>query len=146
MKKYKFNIDGKPFEVEIDNVEDQTAEVTVNGTTYNVEVDKPLPGTKTPKLVRTLAVPATDASSHSPKTASPGSPKGSGTIKSPLPGTILSIHVNVGDNVSFGQRLITLEAMKMENNINSDKEGSVAEIKVRNGDNVMEGDVLIVIG
>lgn len=146
MKKYKFNINGNPYEVEIDNVEDQNAEVTVNGTTFTVELDKALPVSKTPKLMRSVAVPSTDGSSHSPKTASPGSPKGSGTIKSPLPGTILSVHVKVGDTVHFGQNLITLEAMKMENNINSDKEGTVTSIKVNKGDSVMEGDVLIVIG
>lgn len=146
MKKFKFNINGKPYEVEIENMEEKLAEVMVNGTLYTVEVDKSLPVTKTPKLVRSVAVPSTDASSHSPKTASPGAPKGSGTIKSPLPGTILSVHVKVGDTVHFGQKLITLEAMKMENNINSDKEGTVTSIKVNKGDNVMEGDILITIG
>lgn len=146
MKKFKFSINGNPYEVEVDNVDEQSADVTVNGTTYAVEIDKSMPVTKTPKLLRSVAVPSTDASSHSPKTSSPGAPKGSGTIKSPLPGTILAIHVNVGDNVQFGQRLITLEAMKMENNINSDKEGTVTTLKVNKGDNVMEGDVLIVIG
>lgn len=146
MKRYKFNINGKPYEVEIDNVEEQSAEVTVNGEVFTVEVDKTLPVSKTPKLIRSAAVPSTDASSHHPKTSSPAAPKGSGTIKSPLPGTILSIHVNTGDTVHFGQKLITLEAMKMENNINSDKEGTVSDIKVKKGDNVMEGDILIVIG
>jgi biotin carboxyl carrier protein len=48
--------------------------------------------------------------------------------------------------VKIGQRLILLEAMKMENNIDADKEGSVLEIKVGKGDSVMEGDILIVIG
>ena len=72
-------------------------------------------------------------------------PKGGGTIKAPLPGTILNVHVKVGDNVVMGQRLISLEAMKMENNIDSDKEGKVGSIKVKKGDAVMEGDVLIVI-
>lgn len=146
MKKFKFSINGNPYEVEVDNLDEQTAEVIVNGTTYTVDIDKSLPVTKTPKLVRSVAIPSTDASSHNPKTASPAAPKGSGTIKSPLPGTILAIHVNVGDTVRFGQRLITLEAMKMENNINSDKEGTVTALKVNKGDNVMEGDILIVIG
>jgi biotin carboxyl carrier protein len=54
--------------------------------------------------------------------------------------------VKEGDTVKIGQKLITLEAMKMENNINADKEGTVSSIKVKQGEQVMEGDLLIVIG
>jgi biotin carboxyl carrier protein len=63
-----------------------------------------------------------------------------------LPGVILDVHVREGDSVKVGQKLLTLEAMKMENNINADKEGKVVSMKVSKGDSVMEGDVLIVIG
>ena len=48
--------------------------------------------------------------------------------------------------VKVGQKLLVLEAMKMENNIDSDKEGVVTEVKVHKGDNVLEGDVLVIIG
>ena len=58
---------------------------------------------------------------------------------------ILDIKVAVDDAVKVGQRLMVLEAMKMENNVDSDKEGTVAEIRVGTGDSVLEGDVLIVI-
>ncbi|MCX6270986.1 MAG: biotin/lipoyl-binding protein [Bacteroidetes bacterium] len=145
MKKFKFSINGNPYEVEVDDVKDNSAEVIVNGNPYMVEVNLSIPASKTPQLVRSAAVPSTDTSAITAKTASPSAPKGSGNIKSPLPGTILAVHVNVGDAVRFGQKLITLEAMKMENNINSDKEGNVTQIKVNKGDNVMEGDILIVI-
>jgi biotin carboxyl carrier protein len=101
---------------------------------------------KTPKLVRTMAVPSTDSHPSVSKTASPSAPKGTGSIKSPLPGVILEIFVREGDTVKIGQKLLMLEAMKMENNINADKEGRVVSIKVGKGDNVMEGDILIVIG
>ena len=47
--------------------------------------------------------------------------------------------------MAIGQKIITLEAMKMENNINSDKEGKVTNIKIKKGDAVMEGDVLVEI-
>ena len=62
-----------------------------------------------------------------------------------MKGVILDINVKVGDTVSIGQKLLMLEAMKMENNIDSDKEGTVKEILVSKGDSVMEGDTLIVI-
>ena len=140
MKKYKFTINGADYSVEINNVEDRTIELDVNGTPYTVQIDKEVKQTKTPTLLRSVAVPTTDqgvAVKVGAKT---------GTIKSPLPGTILDIFVKIGDKVSIGQRILLLEAMKMENNIESDKAGTVTEIKVSKGDAVMEGDVLIVIG
>ena len=146
MKKFKFTINGNQYETEIVTIEDNIAEVVVNGTRYTVEVDRSIPITKTPKIMRSVAVPSTDAHPSVSKTASPSAPKGTGNIKSPLPGVILELHVREGDSVKIGQRLITLEAMKMENNINADKEGKVVSIKVGKGDSVMEGDILLVIG
>ena len=140
MKKYKFTINGADYSVEINNVEDRTMEVDVNGKSYIVLLDKEVKQTKTPTLLRSVAVPTTDQGA-SVKVAAK-----TGTIKSPLPGTILDIFVKQGDKVSIGQRILLLEAMKMENNIESDKAGTVTEIKVAKGDAVMEGDVLIVIG
>lgn len=145
MRKFKFNIQGNQFEIEVINIEENIAEMLVNGQTIHVEVDKTLPQTKTPRLMRTPAIPSTDSSPSGHKTNPPGGPKGSGTIKSPLPGTIIAIHVRQGDAVRIGQKLLTLEAMKMENDIKSDKEGTVTNIKVNQGDNVMEGDILITI-
>jgi len=146
MKKFKFTINGNQYETEIVTIEDNIAEVVVNGTRYTVEVDRSIPITKTPKIMRSVAVPSTDAHPSVSKTASPSAPKGTGNIKSPLPGVILELHVREGDSVKIGQKLITLEAMKMENNINADKEGKVVSIKVGKGDSVMEGDILLVIG
>ncbi|KAF0202434.1 MAG: hypothetical protein FD170_1901 [Bacteroidetes bacterium] len=146
MKKFKFTINGNIYEVDIQSIEDNMAEVEVNGTTFKVEVDKAMQTSKTPKLVRSVSVPSTDSAPSIAKTSSPSGPKGTGSIKSPLPGTILEIHVKEGDAIKVGQKLITLEAMKMENNITADKEGKVTSLKVHRGDSVMEGDVLIVIG
>jgi biotin carboxyl carrier protein len=146
MKNFKFTINGNEYEAEIISVADNQAEVSINGVSYTVDVDRKLQTIKTPTLVRTMAVPSTDSHPSVSKTSSPMAPKGTGNIKSPLPGVILDIFVREGDSVKLGQKLIMLEAMKMENNINADKEGKVASIKVSKGDNVMEGDVLIVIG
>jgi biotin carboxyl carrier protein len=145
MKKYSFKINGNEYDVAVKNIDDNVAEVEVNGHKYAVEFDRTLETTKTPKLVRSQVVPSTDISRAEQKTSSPAGPKGAGFVKSPLPGTILDIHVNVGDNVKSGDKLITLEAMKMENIINSDKGGTVASVNVKKGDSVMEGDILIEI-
>lgn len=146
MKNFKFTINGNEYEAEILGIEENTAEVSVNGVSYTVEIDRKMQTVKTPKLVRTMAVPSTDSHPSVSKTSSPSGPKGTGSIKSPLPGVILEIFVREGDTVKIGQKLLMLEAMKMENNINADKEGRVAAIKVGKGDSVMEGDILIIIG
>jgi glutaconyl-CoA/methylmalonyl-CoA decarboxylase subunit gamma len=146
MKNFKFTINGNVYDAEINSIEDNIAEVSINGVTYSVEVDRKMQTVKTPKLVRSIAVPSTDSHPSMTKTASPSAPKGTGNIKSPLPGVILDVFVREGDSVKIGQKLLMLEAMKIENNINADKEGHVSVIKVSKGDSVMEGDILIVIG
>lgn len=145
MKKYKFTINGNLYETEILSIEEGNTEIMVNGTKYLVELEKSIVVPKTPTLVRSISVPSTDVHPSVSKTRSPSSPKGNGTIQSPLPGSILKIMVNVGDTVKIGQQLLILEAMKMENNIESDKAGTVLSIQKQEGESVMEGDVLITI-
>ena len=146
MRKFKFIINGNDYEVNIKNIEDNVAEMEVNGSPYTVEVNQSLETSKTPKLVRSVSVPSTDAHPSMAKTSNPQEPKGVGNIKSPLPGVILDIYIKVGDRVKVGQKLIVLEAMKMENLIESDKEGTITSINKQKGDSVMEGDILISIG
>jgi biotin carboxyl carrier protein len=138
MKKYKFTIHGNVYDVNIKKIEDNMIDIDVNGSMYKVEVDKTLQTVKTPTLVRSAPI-------FQPESES-GSSLGGGTIKSPLPGTVLSILVKVGDIVKTGQKVIILEAMKMENNIESEFEGTVKSIEVSPEQSVMEGDVMIVIG
>lgn len=146
MKNFKFTIQGNKYDVKVLDVEDNIAEIEVNGTVYKVEVDRKIATSKTPKLVRSVAVPSTESVPSQLKTSAPTAPKGAGFIKSPLPGVILEVHVKEGDVVTPGTKLITLEAMKMENNINADKGGTIKSIKVHKGDSVLEGDILIEIG
>ncbi len=146
MKKFKFTINGNSYETEILSVEDNVAEIEINGTKYYVEVNKVLNPVKTPRLVRTVAVPATDNVPSQARTSPPNAPKGSGNIKSPLPGVIIDILVKEGDMIRIGQKLLVLEAMKMENNIEADKAGKIVLINKQKGDSVMEGEILIVIG
>jgi biotin carboxyl carrier protein len=145
MKKFKFTINGNQYDTEITNVDENIAEVIVNGVKYNVEVQISTQAPKTPKLVRSVSVPSTDVHPSVAKTRRPSAPKGGGNIQSPIPGVILDILVNVGDTVKIGQRMLVLEAMKMENNIESDKSGKIVSILKQKGDSVMEGDILIVI-
>lgn len=144
MKKFKFTIRGNKYDVELLSLEDNIAEIEVNGSRYEVEIEQEIKTPKTPKLVRQPAVPSSD--SDRAKTSRPTESKGAGHIKAPLPGTILEIKVKVGDVVKSGDQLLVMEAMKMENNITADKEGKVTAINVSPGDSVMEGDSLVEIG
>lgn len=144
MKKFKFTIQGNKYDVEILSFEDTTAEIDVNGTVYKVEVDQEVKKVKTPKLVRTKVEPS--AGGDIAKTSRPSERKGAGSIKAPLPGTIIEVKVSPGDKVKMGDKLLIMEAMKMENNINSDREGTILSVKIKAGDSVLEGDLLVEIG
>ncbi|MBQ1213967.1 MAG: biotin/lipoyl-binding protein [Tidjanibacter sp.] len=151
MKNYNLKINDNEYNVQLDKLDhlSKQARVIVNGTEYIVEVEglKPQP-TKKPQVAAATysAAPATAA----PAAAAPVAPKAASAagskITSPLPGTVLSINVAVGDNVTAGQTVAVLEAMKMENNIAADKAGVVKEICVNKGASVMEGDALIILG
>jgi len=71
--------------------------------------------------------------------------EGEGAISAPMPGTIISVKANKGDQVSKGDVLLVLEAMKMENEIMAPCDGTVADINVDSGSSVNAGDVLVVI-
>lgn len=66
-----------------------------------------------------------------------------GIVRAPLPGTIIEVRVGVGEFVTAGQSLLTLEAMKMESEIHSNRSGKVLKVHVRKGDSVQEGDALV---
>jgi glutaconyl-CoA/methylmalonyl-CoA decarboxylase subunit gamma len=146
MKNYKFTIHGNSYDVTIKSVEDSVIELEINGSEYKVEVDKIIQSVKTPKLMRSAAVPATDSTPSEGTGTKASTYSGPGLVKSPLPATILEILVHPGDVVKVGQKLMVLEAMKMENSLESDRDGKVISVKVIKGQNVMEGDVLIEIG
>lgn len=142
MKQFKYTINGNVYNVTVNKVEDTTAEVEVNGTPYKVLMDKPA---KKQVITVKRPVQAPTTSAGAPVVARPANTGGGGAVKSPLPGVILTIDCKVGDTVKKGQKLLVLEAMKMENTIPSDRDGVIAEIKVNKGDSVLEGADLVII-
>lgn len=149
MKNFKFKINGTDYNVDINEVEGQEIKLDVNGTPYTVTVDKEMRAQKhhttvvsnrTAPRVSAAAGDVQRSSAPNPNTAAGGT-----KVATPLPGTILDVFVNVGDQVKSGQRVVLLEAMKMENNIEADTDGTVTAVNVRKGDSVLEGDTLIVI-
>lgn len=140
MKEYKFKVSGKDYTVSVNNVEENIVNLTVNGANHVVELEK-APEAPAPVARPVVQRPAPQAASAPAADGGAGKP-----LKSPLPGVILDIYVKVGDTVKNGQKVLLLEAMKMENNIDSDRDGVVKEIKIGKGDSVNEGDVLLIIG
>ena len=148
MKEYKYKINGMRFNVEIDDqIEgNDTINVQVNGVPYKVELDE----NQKPKKV-SVAAPKKAATAPRTETgekviAKPAAAASSASaIKSPLPGTIMAINVNVGDTINAGDTVVVLEAMKMENDVHADKAGTVKKVLVNIGDSVLEGTDLLII-
>ena len=144
MKEYKYTINGNKYDVAINEVNDTTAKVTVNGEEYTVEWEKPV---EEKPVVKVQPVAAKPSAAKAPAAQPAAAAAVSGhAIKTPLPGVIIDVKVNVGDTVAKGQTVVILEAMKMENNINADREGKVTAIQVAKGDTVADGAVLVVLG
>ena len=142
MKEYKYTIDGNKYDVAINEVGETTAKVTVNGTEYTVEWEKPVEEKPVVKIQPAAAKPAAAPAAAPAPVAAPVS---GNAIKTPLPGVIIDVKVNVGDTVKKGDTVVVLEAMKMENNINADRDGKVVAIQVAKGDTVADGAALIVL-
>ena len=142
MKEYKYKINGNEYAVCINEVNETTANVTVNGEEFKVEWEKPKEEKPVVKVQPAAPKPAPQPA---PAAAAPAAVAQGYAIKTPLPGVIIDVKVNVGDMVKKGDTVVVLEAMKMENNINADREGKVVAIQAAKGDTVADGAVLVVL-
>ena len=127
--------------------------ITVNGKVYEVEVEEvggasaPAPRAAAPAAPKAAPAPAAPAAAPAaPKAAAAPVAAGSEVISAPMPGKVLSIKVKVGQAVKEGDLILVLEAMKMENEIFCGASGTVKEIRTSEGAAVNPGDVLVVIG
>lgn len=141
MKEYKYTIDGVEYKVEIGEIVDNVAEVTVNGEAYKVEME---PEKEPEKKKVVLGNPKEQAEGEE-STTSAANVNTANAVKSPLPGVVTEIKVAVGDEVKAGDTVLILEAMKMANNIEAEKDGKVTAICVKTGESVMEDAPLVVI-
>lgn len=147
MKEYKFKINGKEYNVAVNGVEGDKASVTVNGVSYDVELENGAPAAVQAAPSQT----ASPAAASAPQAAAPAAPaaaaKGAGKdIVSPLPGVIISVDVKEGQAVKRGQKVAVIEAMKMENEILAECDGTVTAIHVSKGDSVLEDAKIVTIG
>ena len=138
MKEFKYTIDGKEYEVQIEDVEGNIADVTVNGEAFKVEMEQ-----EAEKKKVVLGQPAAEAEEG--ETASAANVNTANALKAPLPGVVTEIKVAVGDEVKVGDVVVVLEAMKMANNLEAEKDGKVTAICVKTGESVLEDSPLVVI-
>ena len=133
--------------------------ISIDGTQYLVEMEEvgaptPTPADVAPAPVAAPAVAPVAAPAPAPAASAPApepepattpvtqAPAGAFVQTAPMPGTILDIHVKVGDTVTMNQPIMVLEAMKMENEVVADKDGVIASINVEKGAMVNPGDEL----
>lgn len=136
MKNFRFRIQDNNYNVKIVSHENSQIELEVNGTAYSVTMKDEVKKSKTPTLVRS-------ASKNPSVPLKMSSNAGKAKIVAPIPGVVMSIDVKVGDVIKVGDRLLVLEAMKMENNITSEKSGTVSTIHIIKGQQVLQDELLI---
>lgn len=141
----KYIINDMEYNVTVNSVAGDKAEVTVNGVVYQVKIENnevvnAVPASAQPAAAPVAAAPVSPAAPAAPA-AGAGKP-----VKSPLPGVIVAVKVKVGDTVKNGQVVAVLEAMKMENEIQAEFDGVVTSVNVSQGDSILEGAPIVTIG
>ena len=148
-RRMKVVVNGKPYTVEVEDLATSPVRVTVDGRPFEVDIEtiesdvaqvEPVAAPVRPAAVESVAL----AGQPARPPAAPGSAS-SREITAPMPGNILDIFVEVGDSVSEGQELCSLEAMKMKNAIRTSRGGVIATIQVAEGQSVSHGDLLFTI-
>lgn len=143
MKEYKYRINGNLYSVKIGDIDNNLAQVEVNGVPYKVQLEKTEKPVTIVTAPRPSAAPRTESGAK--VIAKPQVATGGIQVKAPLPGVVMQVPVKVGDTVKASDTVVVLEAMKMENAIHAGNDGKVASIAVTPGDSVLEGAVLITL-
>lgn len=137
MKDYKFKINGQDYAASVEEQDNSTLNVTVNGKTYQVELPE-----KAHHCTRPMVRPAVSAAAGAPAVARPAA-AAPGNVVAPLPGTITSVKVKKGQKVKKGDVLLVMEAMKMANDITAEADGTIKNVCVSQGQSVNQGMILI---
>lgn len=129
-KIYNVQIEGKTFEVILDDLDTKPIKAIVNGTEVMVTpieaLEEPVDTDLEKKELLPTAISFT-----------------SDQVLSPLPGKIIDVFIKVNDAVEKGQVILIIEAMKMKNSIRSTRSGKVKEVHVRTGDNVTHKQLMV---
>ena len=142
MSTIRFRYEGVRYEVEVVRDGDVLT-ITHEGTAYRVELEPEVaPAAATPAPVPT---PAPAAPSPTPTPTPAPAAAGPGVLPAPMTGTVKEVKVIAGDQVSAGQLVVVMEAMKMDIDVTATAAGTVAEVHASPGDNRAAGQPLLTI-
>ncbi len=152
MRSFRIQIAGETYFVEIDDISQSPVRVRVNDRPYQVEVD--WMGAESEATVTPAVIPSQPpAPGQLPRTRPPeqappprlseGEVAAADVHEAPMPGTIISVAVQEGNQIARGDEICVLEAMKMRNSIKAARSGRVAEVMVSPGSKVAFGDPLL---
>lgn len=114
--------------------------VKLNGKIYEVEVEKGVASLlKEYDAISAPVLPAQPAAPAPADAVTATVTKGANAVESPLPGVVMELKVSVGAKVKRGDVVLTIEAMKMENEISASKDGTVTAFYVQKGSKVEQG-------
>jgi glutaconyl-CoA decarboxylase len=133
MKKYKITVNGKTFDVDVEEVDAKKSMLSPVSAPVPVVVPTPAP--------RAVSAQVPAASPAAPRPAAPAG--GATAMKSPLPGKILKVMATPGSSWKKGDTLLIIEAMKMENEILAPRDCTVEEVAVESNQTVKTGDLLL---
>ena len=132
MKQFIVTVNGNRYEVQVEEVVGGVAPVSVASPT-------PVP---TPVVAAPVVAPVAPAPANKPAAPTASGAEGSVKIACPMPGKIVGVKATVGQQVSRGDVIAILEAMKMENEVVATEDGTVASINVTQGQAVESGDLI----
>jgi methylmalonyl-CoA carboxyltransferase small subunit len=123
--------------------------LTIDGKTYEVEVEASEAEARRPAYLPPAAAPAREPSFTAPSVVHPAAPAGGSAVdeskvcRSPIAGVVVRVSVQSGQTIQVNDVLMVLEAMKMETTITSPVAGQVAKVNAAVGDPVQGGQVLV---
>jgi len=143
---YKVFLDGQPVDANVILAAPNAVSVILNGTAFEIHIAPSLDGTyKLQTGPHEFQADIRDPRAWRGRKQSELEAEGRQQIIAPMPGRVIRLLVNVGDEVEAGQGLVVVEAMKMQNEIRSPKKGKVERLQANVGQNVNAGDVLCVV-
>lgn len=134
-------VDGKQYTVTDASVVDGVLTFFIGSRTYRAAVSKSPDGTRITLDGRLFLVHGDAEEGVSAGAAH----HGDGSVEAPMPGSIVAVHVEAGDEVNAGDSILTLESMKMQNAVTASVSGTVSVVHCAVGDQVAFGDVLAVV-
>ena len=143
---FRIKVGQQWYTVEVGDLSTSPIQVTVEGETFEVEVEGRPDAPPPPRRARPRSRPSSDGGLTPPSPSTTSSVNLSdNVIRSPMPGKVISIMVRPGDHVSAGDEVCVVEAMKMEQSIRAPRSGVVKTIHVQPMDSVSANDPLMEI-